>query len=143
MNHKLELAAIFASLTLLTGCGALNPANNASQAPADSSASNSSAEEPSAADSSEAESTADENSDTTSATIGAPEKDKLELGYLNSTAHLLAFVAQEEGYFAEEGLNVTLTQFSSAGELVNGLESGKLDVGLIGKDTDKVIGWHH
>lgn len=62
----------------------------------------------------------------------ALEKTNFNLGYLNSTAHLLAFVAQEEGYFAEEGLNVTLTQFSSAAELANGLTSGKLDVAFIG-----------
>lgn len=54
------------------------------------------------------------------------------VGYLNSTAHLLAFVAQEEGYFDEEGLNVNLTQFSSASELVLGLESNKLDTAFIG-----------
>lgn len=60
------------------------------------------------------------------------EKTDFNLGYLNSTAHLLAFVAKEEGYFKEEGLNVTLTQFSSAAELASGLESGKLDVAFIG-----------
>lgn len=60
------------------------------------------------------------------------EKTDFNLGYLNSTAHLLAFVAQEEGYFKDEGLNVTLTQFSSASELASGLESGKLDVAFIG-----------
>lgn len=60
------------------------------------------------------------------------EKINFNIGYLNSTAHLLAFVAQEEGYFAEEGLNVTLTQFSSAAELATGLESDKLDVAFIG-----------
>jgi NitT/TauT family transport system substrate-binding protein len=60
------------------------------------------------------------------------EKTSFNLGYLNSTAHLLAFVAAEEGYFKEEGLNVTLTQFSSASELSAGLESGKLDVAFIG-----------
>lgn len=54
------------------------------------------------------------------------------VGYLNSTAHLLAFVAKEEGYFEEEGLNVNLTQFSSASELVTGLESNKLDTAFIG-----------
>lgn len=43
----------------------------------------------------------------------------------NST---FAFVAQEEGYFDEEGLNVNLTQFSSASELVTGLESNILGV---------------
>jgi NitT/TauT family transport system substrate-binding protein len=54
------------------------------------------------------------------------------LGHLNSTAHLLAFVAREEGFFAEEGLDATLTQFASASELAAGLESGKLDVAFIG-----------
>lgn len=60
------------------------------------------------------------------------EKTNFNVGYLNSTAHLLIFVAEEEGYFDEEGLNVTLTQFSSSSELAAGLESGKLDVSLIG-----------
>ena len=64
--------------------------------------------------------------------IGKPEKEEFSLGYLNSTAHLLGFVAREEGYFQEEGLNVDLIQFSSAAELSNGLESGKLDVAFIG-----------
>lgn len=59
------------------------------------------------------------------------EKTSLNIGYLNSTAHLLAFVAKEEGYFEEEGLDVTLTQFSSSAELSSGLESGKLDVAFI------------
>jgi NitT/TauT family transport system substrate-binding protein len=56
----------------------------------------------------------------------------LRLGHLNSTAHLLAFVAQEEGFFREEGLAAELTQFASASELAAGLESGKLDVAFIG-----------
>jgi len=60
------------------------------------------------------------------------EKNDFELGYLNSTAHLLGFVAKEEGYFEEEGLDVTLTPFSSATELASGLTSGKLDVAFIG-----------
>ncbi|MBE6875300.1 MAG: transporter substrate-binding domain-containing protein [Ruminococcus sp.] len=63
---------------------------------------------------------------------GQLEKTDFELGHLNSTAHLLAFVAKEEGFFEEQGLNVTLTQFSSAGELATGLESGKLDAAFIG-----------
>jgi NitT/TauT family transport system substrate-binding protein len=54
------------------------------------------------------------------------------LGHLNSTAHLLAFVAQEEDFFKEEGLEAELTQFSSAAELAAGLESGKLDAAFIG-----------
>lgn len=54
------------------------------------------------------------------------------LGHLNSTAHLLGFVAKEEGFFEEEGLNVTLNQMTSSTELVNGLESDKLDAVLLG-----------
>ncbi|MBR6923110.1 MAG: ABC transporter substrate-binding protein, partial [Oscillospiraceae bacterium] len=49
------------------------------------------------------------------------EKKKFNLGHLNSTAHLLGFVAKEEGFFDEEGLDVTLTQLTSSTELVNSL----------------------
>ncbi|MBP0955696.1 MAG: ABC transporter substrate-binding protein [Oscillospiraceae bacterium] len=66
------------------------------------------------------------------ADTSAPEKTDFSLGTLNSTAHLLGFVAAEEGFFKEEGLNVTVTQFSSASELANALESEKLDVAFIG-----------
>jgi NitT/TauT family transport system substrate-binding protein len=60
------------------------------------------------------------------------EKTNFNVGHLNSTAHLLAFVAAEEGFFKEEGLNVSVNQFASAGELVAGLEGGNLDVSFIG-----------
>ncbi len=75
-----------------------------------------------------------DNKDNTEANASGTELEKtdFELGHLNSTAHLLAFVAKEEGFFEEEGLNVTLTQFSNANEMVTGLESGKLDVAFIG-----------
>ena len=59
-------------------------------------------------------------------------KKTFNLGHLNSTAHLLGFVAKEEGFFEEEGLDVTLTLFSSAAELSSGLENDKLDVAFIG-----------
>ncbi len=70
--------------------------------------------------------------DVAAVTSGELEKTDFEIGHLNSTAHLLIFIAKEEGYFEEEGLNANLTLFSSAGELATGLESGKLDVALIG-----------
>lgn len=129
MKNFLKLSAVLASLALLTSCAALNDntqseVQNNYQAAADN-ADKSDADVP---DCCKGESDAPDSK----AEAPAPEKSKLNLGYLNSTAHLLAFVAAEEGYFAEEGLNVTLTQFSSASELVNGLESGKLDVAFIG-----------
>lgn len=73
-------------------------------------------------------------STTSAASItGELEQTAFNLGYMpNATAHLLAYIAKEEGYFAEEGLNVTLVPLASAGELSAGLESGKLDTALIG-----------
>ncbi len=59
-------------------------------------------------------------------------KQEVAIGHLNSTAHLLAFVAKEEGFFDEEGINATLTQFASQSELVSGLESNKLQVVFLG-----------
>ncbi|MCR5307221.1 MAG: ABC transporter substrate-binding protein [Oscillospiraceae bacterium] len=141
MKKYTKLTAILASLTLLTGCGALNGNSTQSAGYADkqtgTAAGTVQQEVPDCCGG--ADSTKDCCKDGSSdcckdgnASTGKPEKAELNLGYLNSTAHLLAFVAAEEGYFADEGLKVTLTQFSSAGELVNGLESGKLDVAFIG-----------
>lgn len=53
------------------------------------------------------------------------EKTEFNIGYLNSTAHLLAFVAKEEG------LNVMITLFSSAVEFSSELESEKLDLAQV------------
>ena len=129
MNTKKILAGIAAAALLfsLTACG--NAGQTASQAPAQSAADTTAAD--SAADSA-AESAADTAAATEAAATGELEKTTFEIGHLNSTAHLLIFVAKEEGYFDEEGLNANLTLFSSAGELATGLESGKLDVALIG-----------
>ncbi|MDR0248608.1 MAG: ABC transporter substrate-binding protein [Oscillospiraceae bacterium] len=63
---------------------------------------------------------------------GTPEKTNFTVGTLNSTAHLLAFVADGENFFKEEGLTVTVSPFASSGELVAGLEAGSLDVAFIG-----------
>lgn len=116
MNKKIKLVSILAALSLLTGCGAFNNNN-------DNNNNNSS---PSVSEAKDC------CGDSAKSVVNSLEKTDINIGYLNSTAHLLAFVAQEEGYFKEEGLNVTLTQFSSAAELVNGLESDKLDIAFIG-----------
>ena len=82
--------------------------------------------------SSDSSSTPETSAGTASSGEAKPEKTTFNLGHLNSTAHLLGFVAKEEGYFEEEGLDVTLTLFSSAAELSSGLENDKLDVAFIG-----------
>ncbi len=113
INTKIKITAAFlaATLTLTALAGCNTPEDNASS-------------ENSQSDTSAASSQNNEKP--------ALEKTSFNLGHLNSTAHLLGFVAKEEGYFEEEGLDVTLTLFSSAAELSTGLESDKLDVAFIG-----------
>ena len=128
-NNRLKFISVIAAAALLTGCSGLNESSS-NEKSGTTTASSTSAEK--TTDASAAESASENATETAKAEIGAPEKTDINIGYLNSTAHLLAFVAAEEGYFKEEGLNVTLTQFSSASELINGIESDKLDVAFIG-----------
>ncbi|MBR3046260.1 MAG: ABC transporter substrate-binding protein, partial [Oscillospiraceae bacterium] len=134
MKNKFKVISVLASLALLTGCGALNNSSQTAESNAPQNETSAVEESKAETDKPEADNESEDSSESETANTekAAPEKSDLNLGYLNSTAHLLAFVAAEEGYFKEEGLNVTLTQFSSAGELINGLESGKLDVAFIG-----------
>lgn len=49
------------------------------------------------------------------------------IGYLNITASLPLFIAEENGYFAEEGLQVKTHQVASSNQLVDGIVAGNLD----------------
>ena len=57
---------------------------------------------------------------------------QLNVGYLPSPGHLLYFVAQEEGYFKDEGLDINLVLFNENNSELTALESGKIDVGAFG-----------
>ena len=128
-NNRLKFISVIAAAALFTGCSGLNQSTSSEKSET-TTASTTTAEN--TTESSAAESASETATEAAKVEIGAPEKTDINIGYLNSTAHLLAFVAQEEGYFKEEGLKVTLTQFSSASELINGIESDKLDVAFIG-----------
>ncbi|MBO7474557.1 MAG: ABC transporter substrate-binding protein [Ruminococcus sp.] len=128
-NNRSRLISLIAAAALLTGCSGLNQSSSSEKSET-TTASTTTVEN--TTESASAESASEAATEAAKVEIGAPEKADINIGYLNSTAHLLAFVAQEEGYFKEEGLNVTLTQFSSASELINGIESDKLDVAFIG-----------
>lgn len=158
MNNKFKIVSVLASLSLLTGCAGLNNSSSSKSKTSSAATTGTTAEtETGASESDTAASTTkdcceggtgdccktsgpadccgggeDTSAVSAASSIGEPEKSSISIGYLNSTAHLLAFVAEEEGYFEEEGLDVDLIQFSSASELVNGLESDKLDVAFIG-----------
>ena len=134
MNNKLKIASVLTVLSLFTGCAGLNSSSSSKNS--ESTTNSSAASESNSGNSTTAENASNKSSEAATGKsdtkIGSPEKSSISIGYLNSTAHLLAFVAEEEGYFEEEGLDVNLVQFSSASELVNGLESDKLDVAFIG-----------
>ncbi len=141
MNNEIKIVSVLASLSLLTGCGALNSSRSSSEKTTKADTQAASSDEATTKDCCEGgtgDCCSSEPVDccggdkVPAAAIGEPEKSSISIGYLNSTAHLLAFVAEEEGFFEEEGLDVTLTQFSSASELVNGLEASKLDAAFIG-----------
>ena len=104
MNNRNRIIAILAALPLLTGCGAFNTATESSSEPSTAAVSHAN----DAADDCCKDSTkdcctepADCCGDDAAAALGKPEKTDINIGYLNSTAHLLAFVAAEEGYFKE------------------------------------------
>ncbi|MBP3761427.1 MAG: ABC transporter substrate-binding protein [Ruminococcus sp.] len=136
MNNKTKIISILAAISLLTGCGAFNSGAENASSDSEIKSEVSNEKEKDCCDDKDNDCCKDEPKDccgdSAESVLDKPEKTDISIGYLNSTAHLLAFVAQEESYFKEEGLDVTLTQFSSASELVNGLESDKLDIAFIG-----------
>jgi NitT/TauT family transport system substrate-binding protein len=60
------------------------------------------------------------------------EKAKFNVGYLPAVGDVLFFVAKEKGFFEQEGLDVSLFQFTNSGEGLNAIKSGKLDAGAFG-----------
>lgn len=58
-----------------------------------------------------------------------PKAESLRIGYSKLRISLPIFVAKEKGYFAEQGLDVTLEPYDTAQPLVQALLDGKVDVG--------------
>lgn len=69
---------------------------------------------------------------------GEAEKVDFKIGYLASTGHILYFIAQEKGYFAEEGLNTELVLFNNSGEGITAVANGKLAAGPFGSSAPLV-----
>ena len=62
----------------------------------------------------------------------------IRLGYLPTSGHALTFVAKEQGLFAEQGLDVQLSQFPNSADGYNALTAGKLDVIAMGSTAPAV-----
>ena len=75
---------------------------------------------------------------------GAPETTPVEtvdltVGFMSNYGSLWsAITAEKKGYFAEEGLNVTLTGFDSGPNIIAAMESGSVNFGYIGDGAHKL-----
>jgi NitT/TauT family transport system substrate-binding protein len=63
---------------------------------------------------------------------------EVRLGYLPTSGHALTFVAKEQSFFAEQGLDVQLSQFPNSADGYNALTAGKLDVIAMGSTAPAV-----
>lgn len=57
---------------------------------------------------------------------------EIKIGYLPSDHNAALFVANSTGAFEKAGIKVKLIQFTNAGDIINGLSSGDLDLGYVG-----------
>ncbi len=56
-----------------------------------------------------------------------PPATEIRIGYLPAASYGLIWVAYEGGFFEDEGLNVTLIEYDSVGDLVNAFSEDKID----------------
>lgn len=63
------------------------------------------------------------------ATDVMPDLGTIKVGYIPILGHVHFFLAQELGYFAEQGLNVELQSFRTGTDMIAPLSLGQLDVG--------------
>lgn len=56
-----------------------------------------------------------------------PAAPKVRVGYIPAASYGLLWVAYENGYFTQEGLDVTLKEYPDVGRLVSALASGEID----------------
>lgn len=56
----------------------------------------------------------------------------LKVGYLPVTGHAKFFIAQEKGFFQEEGIKVELFEFHNSADGLSAIRAGRLDVGAFG-----------
>jgi len=60
---------------------------------------------------------------------GLCSAESLKVGYLPVTGHAKYFIAQEQGLFKKEGLDVELIEFQNSADGINAIIAGKLDTG--------------
>lgn len=61
--------------------------------------------------------------------------EKVKIGYRGQLFYLPAYVAEAEGYYEEQGLNVELVKFDSTNQLVEAVINGNIDAGVGGVNS--------
>lgn len=64
--------------------------------------------------------------------VAGQAADQLSVGYLPVTGHAKFFIAQEQGIFAQEGLEVKLVEFTNSADGLSAVRADKLDIGAFG-----------
>lgn len=64
--------------------------------------------------------------------FNAQAADSLRLGYLPSTGHAKFFIAKEQNFFAQEGLEVQMLEFVNSADGLNAIIADKIDIGAFG-----------
>jgi len=123
------IIAVFALVSILTSCGSKDAQNSVSDK---NSQVNANTQQDNKEDAQQNNSGEEKEAGTDKVKTGAI---KFNIGYLASTGHVLYFIAQEKGYFKEEGLDTELFLFNNSGEGLNAIIAGKLDAGSFGTAT--------
>lgn len=129
MKKMVKLMAMVAAVFTLTACG--GSGNEAQEAPNEASTpENVSVEENAEAPSGE---------ETEAATEENKETVDLNVAYMPNYASLWHLVtAVDKGFFEEEGLNVTLTEFADGPSEIAAMEGGSVDIAYIGHGAHKL-----
>jgi NitT/TauT family transport system substrate-binding protein len=59
--------------------------------------------------------------------LSKPSQTTMKIGYLPAASYGLLWIAQEKGYFTEQGINVTLKEYPNVAQLVTALGIGEID----------------
>jgi NitT/TauT family transport system substrate-binding protein len=59
----------------------------------------------------------------------ASAADKISIAVVNSTSDVALFIAQDKGYYKDEGLEASFVQFDSGATMTSSLGTGQLDIG--------------
>jgi ABC-type nitrate/sulfonate/bicarbonate transport system substrate-binding protein len=71
----------------------------------------------------------------------SPQSNKLKIGYVPIAVALPLLVANDEGYFKEQGFEVEMVRMASSNELANAATSGQLDVSVVATNVMIDIGF--